>query len=58
MASDVIDLTRQLVSIESVNPTLAPGGAGEGEIARCVTTWAEGNGLTAETIRLPTAGRT
>ena len=53
MASDVIDLTRQLVSIESVNPTLAPGGAGEGEIARCVTTWAEGNGLTAETI--PTA---
>jgi acetylornithine deacetylase len=53
MASDVIDLTRQLVSIESVNPTLAPGDAGEGEIARFVTTWAEGNGLTAETI--PTA---
>ena len=50
MPSDVIDLTRQLVSIESVNPTLAPGGAGEGEIARFVTTWAEGNGLTAETI--------
>src|SRR5664280_2962115 len=50
MASDVIDLTRQLVSIESVNPTLAPGGAGEGEIARFVTAWAEGNGLTAETV--------
>ena len=50
MPSDVIDLTRQLVSIESVNPTLAPGDAGEGEIARFVTTWAEGNGLTAETI--------
>ena len=50
MASDVIDLTRQLVSIESVNPTLAPGGAGESEIARFVTAWAEGNGLTAETV--------
>jgi acetylornithine deacetylase len=50
MSSDVIDLTRQLVSIESVNPTLAPGGAGEGEIARFVTAWAVGNGLTAETV--------
>ncbi len=50
MSSDVIDLTRRLVSIESVNPTLAPGGAGEGEIARFVSAWAEGNGLAAETI--------
>jgi acetylornithine deacetylase len=50
MPSDVIDLTRRLVSIESVNPTLAPGGSGEGEIARFVTAWAEDAGLTAETI--------
>ena len=50
MVSDVIDLTRHLVSIESVNPALVPGGAGEGEIARFVTAWAEDNGLTAETI--------
>ena len=50
MLSDVIDLTRHLVSVESVNPTLAPGGAGEGEIARFVSAWAEDNGLTAETI--------
>jgi acetylornithine deacetylase len=50
MLSDVIDLTSQLVSINSVNPTLAPGGAGEGEIARFVSAWAESNGLTAETI--------
>ena len=50
MPSDVIDLTRRLVSIESVNPTLAPGGSGEGEIARFVTLWAEDAGLTAETI--------
>jgi acetylornithine deacetylase len=50
MPSDVIDLTRRLVSIESVNPTLAPGGSGEGEIARFVTAWAEEAGLTADTI--------
>ena len=53
MPSDVIDLTRRLVSIESVNPTLAPGGSGEGEIARFVTAWAEDAGLTAETIPSP-----
>lgn len=53
MTSDVIDLARRLVAIESVNPTLAPGGSGEGEIARFVTAWAEGNGLTAETIPSP-----
>jgi acetylornithine deacetylase len=50
MPNDVIDLTRRLVSIESVNPTLSPGGAGEAEIARFVTAWAVENGLTAETI--------
>ncbi len=50
MPSDVIDLTRRLVSIESVNPTLAPGGSGEGEIARFVAAWAEDAGLTSETI--------
>ncbi len=53
MSSDVIDLARRLVAIESVNPTLAPGGAGEGEIARFVTAWAEANGLSAETIPSP-----
>lgn len=50
MLSDVIELTRQLVSINSVNPTLAPGGSGEGEIARFVNAWAEDAGLMAETI--------
>jgi acetylornithine deacetylase len=50
MVSDVIELTRRLVSIESVNPTLAPGGGGEGEIARFLTAWAEDAGLTAEMI--------
>ncbi len=50
MPSDVIDLTQRMISIESVNPTLSPGGAGEGEIARFVTAWAVENGLTAESI--------
>ena len=50
MSSDVIELARQLVAIDSVNPSLVPGGAGEGEIARFVATWAERNNLTAETI--------
>ena len=27
---DVIELTRRLVAIDSVNPALVPGGAGEG----------------------------
>ncbi len=50
MSSDVIDLARQLVSIDSVNSSLVPGGAGEGEIARFVAAWAERNGLTVATI--------
>ena len=32
--SDVADLTAALVAIDSVNPDLVEGGAGEGEIAR------------------------
>ena len=33
---DVIDLAGRLIAIDSVNPTLVPGGAGEHEIARFV----------------------
>ena len=33
MRDDVIDLLSELVSIDSVNPSLVPGGAGEAEIA-------------------------
>jgi acetylornithine deacetylase len=39
------DLLWQLVSIESVNPTLVPGGAGEAEIAAFVAHWLERAGL-------------
>jgi acetylornithine deacetylase len=50
---DVIDLARQLISIDSVNPALVPGGAGEHEIARFVERWAAENGLASRLIPLP-----
>jgi acetylornithine deacetylase len=47
---DLVELLRQLVGIDSVNPSLVPGGAGEGEIARFVAAWADAAGLTAEIV--------
>ncbi|MGH3105506.1 MAG: acetylornithine deacetylase, partial [Gaiellaceae bacterium] len=41
----VRDLLEQLVAIDSVNPTLVPGGAGEAEIARFVAAWLADRGL-------------
>jgi acetylornithine deacetylase len=46
--SSLIDLTADLVRIDSVNPDLVPGGAGEGEIARFVASWLEESGLEVE----------
>jgi acetylornithine deacetylase len=45
---DVIELTRRLVAIDSVNPDLVPGGAGEREIAAFVAGWLEEAGLEVE----------
>lgn len=39
------DLLRALVAIDSVNPDLVPGGAGEGEIAAFVAGWLRDAGL-------------
>jgi acetylornithine deacetylase len=39
------DLLERLVAIDSVNPTLVPGGAGEAEIARFVAAWLEERGV-------------
>ena len=50
---DVIDLARRLIAIDSVNPTLVPGGAGEHEIARFVQRWAAENGLASRVIPSP-----
>lgn len=43
--SETTELVRQLVAINSVNPDLVPGGAGEGEIARFVASWLKSAGL-------------
>jgi acetylornithine deacetylase len=43
--SETTELLRQLVSIDSINPDLVRGGAGEGNIARFVSAWFERAGL-------------
>jgi acetylornithine deacetylase len=45
---EVVELASRLVAIDSVNPSLVPGGAGEGEIAAFIARWAHANGLEAE----------
>jgi acetylornithine deacetylase len=48
-SSSLTDLTAELVGIDSVNPDLVDGAAGEGEIARMVASWLEEAGLEVET---------
>jgi acetylornithine deacetylase len=45
---EVAALTAELVAIDSTNPDLVPGGAGEAEIARFVAAWLERAGLDVE----------
>ena len=45
---DLAALTAELVAIDSTNPDLVPGGAGEAEIARFVAAWLESAGLDVE----------
>ncbi len=45
--SDLVELLRGLVEIDSINPDLIPGAAGEAEIARYVAEWSERAGLEA-----------
>jgi acetylornithine deacetylase len=44
-SADVVELLRQLVAIDSVNPTLVAGAAGEAEIALFVADWMSRAGL-------------
>jgi acetylornithine deacetylase len=53
---EVAELTSRLVAIDSVNPSLVPGGAGEREIAGFIAAWAGENGLEAELLE-QTEGR-
>jgi acetylornithine deacetylase len=52
----VESLVSQLVAIDSINPDLVPGGAGEANIARFVATWLEEMGFEVE-LDEPVAGR-
>jgi acetylornithine deacetylase len=56
MPSDVATLLADLVAIDSVNPALVPGGAGEAEIAAFVARWARAAGLEADVLEA-TPGR-
>lgn len=47
-ADEHVRLLADLVSIDSVNPDLVPGGAGEGEIAAYVASWLDRAGLHVE----------
>ena len=48
--ASAVDLLRRLVAIDSTNPDLVPGGAGEAEIARFVAAWLKRAGLAVELI--------
>jgi acetylornithine deacetylase len=49
-STELAELTARLVAIDSVNPTLVPGGAGEAEIARFVADWLGEAGLEVELV--------
>lgn len=53
---DVAALLADLVAIDSVNPALVPGAAGESEIAGYVEAWMRGHGMEAIVVDEP-AGR-
>ncbi|MDT7558644.1 MAG: acetylornithine deacetylase, partial [Pseudonocardiales bacterium] len=56
IASDVVALLSELVAVDSVNPSLVLGGAGESRIADVITSWARNAGLDVERLEA-TAGR-
>src|SRR5438067_1992559 len=56
LEADVVDLTAALVAIDSVNPSLVEGGAGESAIASHIASWADAAGLDTEILET-TPGR-
>jgi acetylornithine deacetylase/succinyl-diaminopimelate desuccinylase-like protein len=56
MREDIVELLSRLVAIDSVNPELVAGGAGEAEIAAFVAGWARAAGLEVEALE-ESAGR-
>lgn len=49
-ALDAVELTRQLIRIDSVNPELVPGAAGEAHIAQWCATWLSARGFDVQTL--------
>jgi acetylornithine deacetylase len=45
MTSELTSLLSSLVAVDSVNPSLVAGGAGEQEIATLIEAWARDAGL-------------
>jgi acetylornithine deacetylase len=56
MLAELTSLVSNLVAIDSVNPSLVEGGAGESAIAAFVAGWARGNGLDTDVLE-ETPGR-
>jgi acetylornithine deacetylase len=56
LSADLADLTSALVAIDSVNPGLVPGAAGEAELATFVAGWFEQAGLEVRVVE-PRPGR-
>ena len=56
LRADVVELTSALVAIDSVNPSLVAGGAGEDEIAGFIADWATRAGLDVQRLEA-TPGR-
>lgn len=54
--TDTAELLKRLVAIDSINPALIPGAAGETAIAHFIADWAEGAGLEVRMVE-PVAGR-
>jgi len=50
LTESIVELARRLIAIDSVNPALVPGGAGEREAAHAVAEWSEAQGLDVELV--------
>jgi succinyl-diaminopimelate desuccinylase len=50
MALDVVELTRELIRIDSINPDLVPGAAGEAEIAKWCAAWLSTLGFAVQQV--------
>src|SRR6266487_792977 len=48
--NEILELASRLVAIDSVNPTLVSGGAGEREAANVVAEWCRGHGFEVEIV--------